>query len=595
MSVRVALLQRSARGGLLHSLRLVGATSDEVWQPSGIKADREQGETHYKSAAEWTRTQLDGARTRDSLELLVLDPTGGVCTWHSSHSTDPAKIAAEARMGHATDDADTSSNSGPNFVEFYAGSPQESSVQALGMDGNGSPTPVKHAKTNKKLGQVDAPARRLAVLATTDVPARVLIDTLDQQGVRVASVASFWHALAMAWSPGAGAGAKRSTSSDPLVQSPAAAGTCAVLIVENNGRLSWCWCEQEKMLCSGSMRCTLVRAQPSPTNQTARDAKSDEDETLVALGKDDVARLAAEWLSWSVQTHSSPTRVVCVLPKNLAQSMDTDAGPAVASALSAGEFGEALSRVWTGAVVDAVVHEDPMGATLRRLVSFLEATPASAAPESRSSLVALSNRPGRQHRTMYLWTAGALLLASAAAAVVGWRFHKEAAAAREAELGWRNGWQELVGGLYPPAMSPRVAAGFTPLMELSDEVKRRKTLIRGPEKVERNKPVLAELEAISLVLGSPTVKLESIFMDSTQGPQRVVATVPTTSEGEAVLEALRRVGGSMLVDWSLDISQSPGSEERRATYTAKWPAKTTSPAQPATPTGTAPAGTGGTR
>lgn len=577
MSVRVALLQRSARGGLLHSLRLVGATSDETWQLSGIKVDSEQGETQYKSAAEWTRSKLDGARTRDSLELLVLDPTGGVCTWHSTRSNDPSKIAAEARMGHVSDDGDTGS-SGPNLVEFYASSPAESSVQALGVDGKGT------VKAPKKANQTEIPAQRLALIATTDVPARVLIDALDQEGVRVASVASFWHAMAMAWSPGAGAGAKRSTSSDPLVQVPSTTGTCAVLVIENTGRLSWCWCEQERLLCSGSMRCTLVRAQPAQPNQATT---SDEDEVLVALGKDDVARLAAEWLSWSVQTHASPTRVVCVLPKNLAQSIDTDAGPAVASALSAGEFGEALSHAWTGAVVDAVVHEDPMGATLRRLVSFLEATPAAAAPESRSSLVALSNRPGRQHRTMYLWTAGALLLAAATAGVVGWRLHKDAAQAREAELGWRKGWQDIVGDLYPPAMSPRRELKMTSFDELSDEVKRRKALIRGPEKVERNKPVLAELEAISLVLGSPNIKLESIFLDSTPGPQRVIATVPTTSEGEAVLEALRRVGGSTLVEWTLDISQAPGSEDRRATYSAKWPAKTATPA--------APSGNGGTR
>lgn len=580
MSVRVALLQRSARGGLLHSLRLVGATSDESWQLSGVKIDSEQNESQYKNAAEWTRSKLDGARTRDSLELLVLDATGGLCTWHSTRSSDPTKIAAEARMGHVTDDGDSGS-SGPNLVEFYANSPAESSVQALGVDGKGG---TSTAKAPKKSAQGETPAQRLAVIATTDVPARVLIDALDQEGVRVASVASFWHAIAMAWSPGAGAGSKRSTSSDPLVQSPTATGTCAVLVIENTGRLSWCWCEQERLLCSGSMRCTLVRSQAASGNQTT----TEEDEVLVALGKDDVARLAAEWLSWSVQTHTNPTRVVCVLPKNLAQSIDTDAGPAVASALSAGEFGEALSHAWTGAVVDAVVHEDPMGATLRRLVSFLEATPASAAPESRSSMVALSNRPGRQHRTMYLWTAGALLLASAAAGVVGWKFRTQATEAKEAALGWRRGWQDIVGKLYPPAMSPRPT--FTPEMELTDEVKRRKTLLRGPEKVERNKPVLAELEAISLVLGAPNIKLESIFLDSTAGPQRVVVTVPTTSEGEAVLESLRRVGGSTLTDWTLDITQSPGSEERRATYSGKWPAKPVTP-----PTSTQPGTTGGTR
>lgn len=582
MSVRVALLNRSARGGLLHSLRLVGATSDVTWQPPGIKSDSEQREQHYQNAADWTRTQLDGARTRDSLELLVLDPTGGICTWHSTRSNDPAKIAAEARMGNVADDTDTltgAGSGGPNLVEFYASSPLESSVQALGVDRNARSR--TKPQTNKS-STTETPAQRLALLATADVPARVLIDTLDHAGVRVASVASFWHAMAMAWSPGAGPGAHRSTNNDPLVQAPSTTGTCAVLVIENTGRLSWCWSEQDRLVCSGTMRCTLVRPQTQnqSANQSANQSSSSssggtragepiEDEVLVALGKDDVARLTSEWLSWSVQTHASPTRVVCVLPKNLSTTDD------VANSLSAGELGEALSHAWPGAVVDAVVHEDPIGATLRRLVGFLESTPASAVPVSRSSLVALSNRPGRQHRTMYLWTAGALLLAAAMAGVAGWRLRAQAIEARAAADGWNQGWQSLVRDVYAPALSPRIEAKMTPLLELTDEVKRRKALISGPEKVEPNKPILAELEALSLVFGAPTIKLESVFLDSTPGPQRIVANVPTTSEGEAVLESLRRLGPSKLTDWTLDMTPIPSSEERRATYSGKWPAKST--------------------
>jgi len=576
VSVRVALLERSARGGLLHALRLVGATGDETWMPSGVLNDAQQGTEQYDQGAAWIRERIEGPRTRDSLELLVLDPTGGVCTWMNGSGTDPAKLASLARMGNGgTEDIDGTGATAAGPVEFYASSAMESSVQPLGFEqddaiatqaGSSTKSRVKlFASRSKKRtkkgtkGDKSNPGeeqRRLAVLALADVPARVLVDALDRTGVRVAGVASFWHALAMAWSPGAGAGSRR-LSNDPLTQTPSANDPCAVVVVESSGRLSWCWCVLDRLICAGSMRCPMVRG-----------GTDSEAQSMVALGKDDIARLASEWISWSVQNQTSPERIVCVLPKNLAtESSDTTTSVV---GLSAGQFGEALVSSWRGAMLDMVVHEDPLGATLRRLVSFLESTPASSRPDSRTSLVDLSVRPGRQHRTMFLWTGAALALCAVASGVLGLRFRSDATRAGETVQGWNTGWQGHVKEVFPSALAPK--PGFTALMELEDELTRRRIASSGPEKVSKARPVLTELEAVSLVVGAPGIKLESVMFDSTDRPQRVVVIAPTTSEAEAVLEAFKRVGGSILVEWTADIQPMPNSEERRVTYIARWPA-----------------------
>lgn len=569
MSVRVALLERTARGGLLHSLRLVGATADESWKPAGLRADADQSPEHYTQGAAWIKERLQGARTRDSLELLVLDPTGGVCSWMNATTNDLAKLATQARSSGSPDDLEGASQS-VSPVEFYASSALDSSVQPLGFEqatAVADTKPARRALPGKKSDQ-PAEARRLAVLALTDVPARVMLDALDHEGVRTAGVASFWHALAMAWSPGAGAGAKR-VAADPLTQTPTATDTAAVILVEETGRLSWCWCERDRLLCAGVMRCPVVRN----ADQSA------EAESLVALGKDDIARLASEWLSWSVQTQASPTRIVCVLPKNLAVPSPLADAPAnttsLSAGLSAGEFGEALAATWRGALLDMVVHQDPLGATLRRLVSFLESTPASPAPDSRTALLDLAARPGRQHRTMYLWTAGALVALALAAGVVGWRFRAQADEARQTVRGWGDAWRPTVEQLFPAALAPR--PGLTSLMELEDEVKRRQEAVTGPEKVARARPILPEFEAISLVVGAPGIKLQEISLDSTDRPQRVVVIAPTTAEAEAVLEGLKRVGGSTLADWNFTVQPEGTGDERRVTLTAKWPARERSP------------------
>jgi hypothetical protein len=172
---------------------------------------------------------------------------------------------------------------------------------------------------------------------------------------------------------------------------------------------------------------------------------------------------------------------------------------------------------------------------------------------------------------MYLWTAGALAAIALAAGVVGWRFRSQASTARDTVAGWGDAWRPTVQELFPAALSPR--PGMTSLMELEDEVLRRRQALTGPEKVAKARPILAEFESISLVVGAPGIKLQEISLDSTERPQRVVVVAPTTAEAEAVLEGLKRVGGSSLIDWNFTVQPEGTGDERRVTLTAKWPAR----------------------
>jgi len=526
VSVRVCYIQRRGRGMLLSGLRLVGATTDESWS---AERAADQTPADFSRAASWVREKLQGARSSDSLELLCLDPEGSAMAWMTAATGDTRVLAMLARTPQSPDGA--AADAPPDAVSpvaFFAPSDADSSVEPLGL----APAPAAGKRGGKR---ADAPPpQRIAVLACADVPARLLIDALDQERVRVSGVCTFWHALAAVWTAPEQAAAGQAT---------------AIVLVDNNGRLTWCWGRDGSLIAGGGARLRVAR--PA--------AGADEEETTaIACTPDDAARVAGEWLSWAVQLGAAPTRVVCVLPESMGGE----------GALSPGEFCELLASRWPGAALDAAVHADPLGATLARLVTVLEKTPRQESPRAEQALVALANRPGATHRRMYLWSAAAIALAGAALFAVGLALRSKAAEQAEAARAWPERWRPIVQDVYAPALEPRGA--LTPADQLEDELKRRQDAVTLPEKAEHAKPVLKEFEALSLVLGAPGVKVENVTIN-TDGTARVVAVMPSTQQAEAMLQALQRVSGSILTDWTADIQPVPGSDERRAVYIGKWP------------------------
>lgn len=539
MSVRVAYVQRAGRGLVVKSVRLVGQTGDASWPQVGAASrddSTDQSPSIYADIAAWLKTNLQGARSRDSLELLCLDAGGSVYAWLSAPSHEPALVALLARQGSSTA-ADDSTTPATTPVSFYAPTPLDSAVQPLPADADHPGTVAKPAKGEP------AANTRLAALAATDLPARMIVDALDAGGVRVGEVATIWHAMALAWDRGA---ATQPTGEAVASSSP----VTAIVTIDDAARLLWCWSHKGKVLSGGSIR---LRTVPSLTP---------DEPALPVCTRDDIARVTADWISWSMQLGRSPQRVICVLPEHIGGGED-------AESLRPGEVGEELAKAWQGASVDAVLHDDPIGATLRRVVTHLEATPAAQESDPGAALVATSARPGAAHRSLYIWAAAAIALAGVVLGVLGWRFRQTAAASESAADLWRASWKEPLKQAFP-TLKPR--PGSNELKELEIMIGQREDAGKLPDRVERAKPVMHELEGVSLVLSTPALELKSLKIPS-DGQVQITAISNSTAEAEAVLEALKRVGSTELENWSATYRQVPQSDRVEGTYSARWAAK----------------------
>jgi hypothetical protein len=536
VSVRVAYVQRAGRGLVVSSVRLVGQGGEASWPQVGAASrddSVDQNPAVYADIASWIRSSLQGARSRDSLELLCLDAGGTVYSWLTAPGHDPALVALLARQGSSTQ-ADDSTTPTTTPVSFYAPTPLDSAVQPL-------PGDADHPITNPAKG-ADSAAARVAALAATDLPARMIVDALDRAGVRVGEVGTVWHAMAVAWDRGA---------AQAHVDGPAVASSSpvtAVVMIDDSARMLWCWSHKGKLLAGGSVRLRTVAGA--------------EGESQALVSRDDVARVTADWVSWSVQLARSPQRVIVVLPERLAGADD-------AEALRPGEVGEELAKAWPGASVDAALHDDPLGATVRRVVTHLESTPASAHSDPGAALVATSARPGGAHRSLYAWAAAALALGGVVLGILGWRFRQGAEQSEESAEKWRASWRTPLAQAFPN-LKPR--PGSNELKELEVLIREREDAGKLPDKVERAKPVMHELEGVSLVLSSPTVELRSVKIATDSQPQ-IVAITDSTANAEAVLEALKRVGSTDLENWTASYRQVPQSDRVEGTYSARWVAK----------------------
>jgi len=509
VSVRVCYLQRAGRGAQLRGVRLMGQTTDESWVTPG-----DGGLPDYDEAARWVRERLGQTRSTSSVAMLCLDVDGGVCSWLNVPGQDAAVVAAVARgsVGDAVD------RHGP--FEFFAPTDAESTIQALGTAGGPA-------------------SGRMPVLGLTDLPARLLIDALDRQRIPVESAATLWHAMAGAWDPGAprSGDAGEPTDSSPLT---------GVIVIDPAGRLVWCWCRAGRLLVGGSQR-LRVGALVAPGGEPPGDEE-------VLYGPEEVPRLTAEWLTWAAQVGQAPRRIVCVLTQS------DQAAP----------FGAALGEAWRGAVVDAAQHDDPIGATLRRMADRLEATPQSkpGMPEASSGLAALSGRPGQAHRRMHLWRAGAVAALAMGVGLGAWQLRRSAAEASEAARGWNERWTAAIKDV-DPTLTPR--AGESLLTILRSELQRREQEMLPPERSDVTMPVMQELETISMVLSSVECDLERLQLDSGQAPSMSVL-FKTNQDGEQFIAGLNRIAGSFTQNWTVARTSqrgTAGSDETRLVYSIR--------------------------
>lgn len=535
-------MTRESRGGMLRGVRLVGQGSNEHWSSASAGASAGVGgEGAIELAAAWTAEKLAQTRSAGRLEMLCLDADGGVCSWVS---TPRAELAgAVARMGSTSSTgvglgSETGEGGSTTPLTYFAGEDIDSSIQALVATGEeeeeGAGGAIVKAKAGGKRGGGGAKAaERVAVLAMGDVPARVLMDSLDRLGVEVQCVASVWHAIARVWDPESPlAPGRAGTAKDEVAES---APTVASVVVDpREGRLIWSWSQGGELIAGGSMR---LRSQGT------------EDSPSVTYGPDEVSRLASEWMSWSVQVGRCPRRVVCVVPGEGADAQ-------------AAAFGQALGTAWPEATVDLAVHDDPMGVTLTRLAVALEGTPVpkGRSPEPGASLVSLSDRPGKAHRLFYWWIALFVIAASALTGVVAWQFRQRAVELREAAASWNARWSGDLKDAFPQAIG-RIEG---PKLALEDEIARiQKDIVPAANK-DPAKPVLEEFQTISMVLQHPDYTLGAIDLNSSTETVTLRVQAKTYKAAEDLARALRSISGSHVESWEWD-RQSGGAPTTPAT------------------------------
>lgn len=552
MSRRVLYVERSDRGDRLAGLRLVGPRTSDAWRaPEGVRGVEGVLDA-VRDGADWVVQRL-AASDRATLDAICLDAEGTICSWLSSPSDDPAVLMAVARGqaggSHDGDHEDGAMLPSARALDHFAAAGAGLAIQALAPATASGPAAA--AAKNGKSAEA-APRRRIAVLGVADSAAGLLLDALDERGVALPEVRSIWNAMATAWDP---ASAPNTRDDGPGVDRLVGdvAPVTAVVVVDPRGRLAWAWSRRGELLTGGSMLLVRARPQADRAERGSGEARVIDPGSCVRLETTHAARLAAEWLSWSAQTGSAPGRVVVLCPERTA-------------GLSPSEFCTRVVSAWPGATVDLVTDDEPIELTLRRPLA--DEGRGTSAPGGGGAIAALSARPGRSHRSLYIWGAAAVLgLAAAAgvAAVLSWRTAADARARADAV---RRDTQAAVLRHYNDPMA--AAAGI--ILTLEDELARLQAE-DSPADMSEFKPVLQELETIGLVISSliasnPGCELRSMQVDNMQAASITVRFPPgDVATFENFRNALTEAGISELVWTPTSLGGGTGSE---ATFRSTW-------------------------
>lgn len=549
--MRICYVRQSDRGARLAGVRLVGELLDRGWaphkpQPAGAlhdHAERADPVPAIRAAAEWIKTLLvAGGGESDRIPILCLDPDGMACSWVTAPSASPALIAAVARSGPSSPEGiEGEASAPPTPLSYFAPTPLDSCVQA--MQAPEPPAPAAKGQPAPR-----ALPQRVAVLGAGDAAARVLIDELDRQGVECGAVITLWHAIASAWDRGAGP-----SRSGVVAEAPQVVGS---VLIDGQGRLIWAWSRARALLAGGMFR--VAMAAPTDPDLPATPAPD----------QADAARLAAEWLSWSVQFGVAPSRVLVVMAR---APDDTHAGS---------DFGAALARAWGGAPVDLIGHEDPVLATLQRLRTPAAEDPL-AAPPGTSALTpattsgigatrvsSLTRRLSRTHRRLYRVTAAAIAAAAVVLGVVAWRFSALATQRRDLAASLIRLARDDAQGVGGAALA---LAGTDELLdELRATIQQRRQQLEPPDAAAPTVPVMEEVATLALVLGNDRVELQELMADQTL--VNVIIHTQDVGKAERVLAALRSISGSHVEAWR-DTYTEVGTGESiriRATFAGAW-------------------------
>lgn len=524
MSERVCYIRRSDRGGALKGLRLFGDFADDSWQ-AGSGVDPSLIAESISEGAKWIRDRLDANKSR-SLAFLCLDSDGAVCSWVKPEDADPTLLDAVI-AGTSTpfdldalDEPETHSGIGERFPQL----PLELSFEFLNPNETST-------------------GSRAAVMATPDIPGRLLKDELDALGIRVDKFTTIWHAIAGVWDPGAGDpahSAQRIVSSDAPI--------AAVIAVDpDDGRLIWTWSRAGELIAAGASRITVI-----PGEHT----------NLTLIRNEDIARVCSDWLGWSSQLGVAPSRIVFVgnpgqiesLPDPNAQiGTDTDEHAKSRRGLSAGEIGASISKAWPDATIDLIEHDDPIGESLAKIASGQRGA-------GIVSLDAMSSRPGRTHRSMYRWAGMALVGISATIGILAYQLFAQAGKISDETSLIANQRMNTISNFDPALVtSPFVVKELDTQLE---QLRRN----QGPLTVSRSKPIMEELETLSYVFGVPGIDITTLRLNNST--VMVTIRVDDIAQAEQINQSLTSIKGSHL-RWRTMTPINRG-QQIEATFNARW-------------------------
>lgn len=497
MSERICYLESTGRGAVLKGVRLTGVHADDRLETDTTGAVDGVLES-VDQAASWIRSRLKAAPgSSKRLDALCLDADGSVCSWARPEDASAEMIRSAVEQYGAEGEDDALEGAGHSTLgERFPDLPLEVDYQPL------DPT---HASEG---------ARR-AVLATPDVPARLLLDRLDAMGIRVGRVETIWHQIARAWDPSA---PHRSSDRDSVrVVSSDEPLVASVVVDRERSRALWAWSRRGVLIAAGSMRL-------APGTEDPFDASA-------------LSRLVNDWLGWSAQLGVSPRRVVLVIPDS--------------ASLSSAGLGARIERHWGEATTDLIVDHDPLLTTIR----------ANIDAGGGEGISPLTRRPGRAHRSMYRWGAGALAMGAALVGVAAYLlFDRAGRIDEDASAIAAQTYERLM------AFEPRIASSPYPrdelrqrLRELSDRA--------GPIDVSESKPMMESLEALSFVIGMPGIEVRQIEITITSA--RISLYCDDLAIAERISEALRAVEGSGL-EWSASPDLTTRGDKIQAVYMATW-------------------------
>jgi len=564
------------RGAVAAAARLTDPRTSASWVFS--KAGSEDApRDSVVTLSRWISQQL--AAAGDSAELMLcLDVDQAACGWVTSSGTDDKAVKTAVRDAQSGEREDAGQTTPANWLKVGEVD-ADLSVQAL------EPAETTASKKNSKAKAAAAPRRRLAVVALPDLAARVLVDELDRVDRPVVRILTLWHAAAEAWDPGSapagsGAGVLKTATDARIVADEI--GCSASVVIDPRGRLLWSWQQGGRLLCSGTMRLALKNVQESSENASEGEASSNGPSAPAAapvceLTASEVARLTADWLAWAPQIGTGPVAITVVGPQRLLAPGLTERF-AGATALNA--FAAALGSAWPGSVVSAVEHDDPIEATLRRVIDRrspgkLPAAAQTGPVDPRTALIELASRPGKASRLVYRWSAAAIAAGALVLVALCVRVSLAAKQTAVTRIDAATEREKLLKSLV--AVAPKIVSEQRKTQYL-------RTLLTDREKqkaaIVPEKPIVPELARLL----AAAAQLDNVTLKRVQGSTatgfRAEFNAPAANTGNTIVEKLQTIPPATPEYATWSVSESKVGDIFTFTATGTWTGKLTPTAKP---------------